>query len=873
MEIFIFICTNKSSILMVLVANGPWPKHVSPARVNELAIEKVCPENDRMTARAVLICRPNSHPFQERTLTLDQPVKIGRSVARARPAPNNAIFDCKVLSRNHALLWYENGKFYLQDTKSSNGTFVNNQRLSKGSEESPPREVCSADIVQFGVDVMENSRKVTHGCIVATLKLYLPDGKEAKASPSTSVVSLVGMVPLEDLYQLNQYLQEALQREQLLENKLATLQRLVGSMRQASDEGWKALIDEDRLLSRVEILENQLQTYSKTFAEDKLREELRKLQDDKEQYQGAAKEAVRKVLQEKLDAVQKLQDLERALGNSEDECNLLRDLCEKSQIDCKDLAHKYKLQQQRVEELSSKLQENEDNQTEMHERLEQEKRDLQRRLEEQLEGERNLQVRLEALQMDGDITQRQLNAVEVHLRELQTNNSHSKINESKEIIETEDLIGLKKLDEETPENLKDALQLSQEEIESLKHRLDVCEEEQQGGLARIELLNQQLEESQMQQELKNNAANHLHERIRILEAQLQEMLTNRIAELDSDVFESNKDLEFETHIALRETTNKMKAELLELGELLLEARANKRDAEEQVLRLKDELKAACSLNDKAASETNVLRQQLQQISYGDGGNKYPMLQLEQQMVSLVSSTQNMQTQMSQLQKKLQDEHQRNKRQVDEIENLRKQVIESQQYAKQSHNEAEKLKDTVRNLQKDLDSKRIQSGSVVQEDNRRQEELSRYRQECESLQSWISVMENEMRTLKSDHSKLEEENKSLRVIKADYESMKSKLHDVSSASIVNSEVDESGENKSEPSTSSHDIIQLKQLYVSCQQRKAELAKDLENLKQENKKLSNQSNAALLCGALPLIILIWAFITRLYTTLSFITGTSD
>ncbi len=37
---------------------------------------------------------------------------------------------------------------------------MNNQRLSKGSEESLPREVCSGDILQFGVDVMENSRKV-----------------------------------------------------------------------------------------------------------------------------------------------------------------------------------------------------------------------------------------------------------------------------------------------------------------------------------------------------------------------------------------------------------------------------------------------------------------------------------------------------------------------------------------------------------------------------------------------------------------------------------------------------------------------------------------------------------------------------------------
>jgi hypothetical protein len=65
------------------------------------------------------------------------------------------------------------------------------------------------------------------------------------------------------MFALNVFLQEALQREQLLENKLATLQRLVESTRQASDRGWKALIDEDRLLSRVEILENQLQIYSK----------------------------------------------------------------------------------------------------------------------------------------------------------------------------------------------------------------------------------------------------------------------------------------------------------------------------------------------------------------------------------------------------------------------------------------------------------------------------------------------------------------------------------------------------------------------------------------------------------------------------------
>ena len=52
----------------------------------------------------------NGEVFEERRILLDKPCKIGRSVAKLRPELNNAIFDCKVLSRNHALLWEENSK-------------------------------------------------------------------------------------------------------------------------------------------------------------------------------------------------------------------------------------------------------------------------------------------------------------------------------------------------------------------------------------------------------------------------------------------------------------------------------------------------------------------------------------------------------------------------------------------------------------------------------------------------------------------------------------------------------------------------------------------------------------------------------------------
>lgn len=133
-------------------------------RSSSLSLVQTPPSLSSMpSALAIFTCRPNSHPFQERHVYLDEPIKIGRSVARCRPAQNNATFDCKVLSRNHALVWFDHktSKFYLQDTKSSNGTFINSQRLSRGSEESPPCEILSGDIIQFGVDVTENTRKVT----------------------------------------------------------------------------------------------------------------------------------------------------------------------------------------------------------------------------------------------------------------------------------------------------------------------------------------------------------------------------------------------------------------------------------------------------------------------------------------------------------------------------------------------------------------------------------------------------------------------------------------------------------------------------------------------------------------------------------------
>ncbi len=73
-------------------------------------------------------------------------------------------------------------QFYIQDTKSSNGTFLNGNRLGKSNEDSQPFDLTSGDIIQFGVDVTENTKKVTHGCITVEIKLFYKPGVEASAS-------------------------------------------------------------------------------------------------------------------------------------------------------------------------------------------------------------------------------------------------------------------------------------------------------------------------------------------------------------------------------------------------------------------------------------------------------------------------------------------------------------------------------------------------------------------------------------------------------------------------------------------------------------------------------------------------------------------
>ncbi|XP_041873465.1 sarcolemmal membrane-associated protein isoform X27 [Corvus kubaryi] len=652
------------------------------------------------SALAIFTCRPNSHPFQERHVYLDEPVKIGRSVARCRPAQNNATFDCKVLSRNHALVWFDHktGKFYLQDTKSSNGTFINSQRLSRGSEESPPCEIMSGDIIQFGVDVTENTRKVTHGCIVSTIKLFLPDGMEARLrsdvihaplpSPVDKVAANTPSMYSQELFQLSQYLQEALHREQMLEQKLATLQRLLAVTQEASDTSWQALIDEDRLLSRLEVMGNQLQACSKNQTEDSIRKELIALQEDKHNYETTAKESLRRVLQEKIEVVRKLSEVERSLSNTEDECTHLKEMNERTQEELRELANKYNGAVNEIKDLSDKLKVAEGRQEEIQQKGLAEKKELQHKIDEMEEREQELQAKIEALQADNDFTNERLTALQVRLEHLQekTLKEHNslgiqvddfipKINGSTEKDKIIDEGHLTKVEEtkllkenqarvKESNDLSDTLSPSKEKSSDDTTDAQMDDQDLNEPIAKVALLKALLEEERkayrVQVEESNKQINALQAQLRRLQEEIENLRKekeNEISTTRNDLVSAQNEILSLQKVAEKAASERdtdistLQTELQTVRAELERWRKDASDYEKEIVNLQASFKLKCQqCEEQQKEEASRLKDELEKLKAEWIALEAECVKLRKENTSLTSELQRQEKELSSSQK-------------------------------------------------------------------------------------------------------------------------------------------------------------------------------------------------------------------------------
>ncbi|KAG8899329.1 hypothetical protein FRB99_006778 [Tulasnella sp. 403] len=172
----------------VLSPNAPSPAPVATAP------QPVVAEADKAVYRIRLV----PHLESARSLHFEpiiRDVKVGGSALRVgrftdratNPPKGNGLnpndktsdkvaFRSKVVSRAHAELWVQGkGVFFLKDTKSSSGTFINHMRLSAPGQESAPHILKDGDIIQLGVDYQGGTEEM-YRCV--KIKVEVGQGRE-----------------------------------------------------------------------------------------------------------------------------------------------------------------------------------------------------------------------------------------------------------------------------------------------------------------------------------------------------------------------------------------------------------------------------------------------------------------------------------------------------------------------------------------------------------------------------------------------------------------------------------------------------------------------------------------------------------------------
>ncbi|KAL8731559.1 MAG: hypothetical protein Q9181_004261 [Wetmoreana brouardii] len=125
---------------------------------------------------AVLALQPLTGTFERKQINVPffpEVLRIGRQTnAKTVPTTANGYFDSKVLSRQHAEVWADrNGKIWIRDVKSSNGTFVNGVRLSPENRDSEPHELREQDTLELGIDIVsEDQKSIVHHKVSAKVE-------------------------------------------------------------------------------------------------------------------------------------------------------------------------------------------------------------------------------------------------------------------------------------------------------------------------------------------------------------------------------------------------------------------------------------------------------------------------------------------------------------------------------------------------------------------------------------------------------------------------------------------------------------------------------------------------------------------------------
>jgi len=138
-----------------------------------------------MASQFQLIMRTGPTPGAIFTLEGDQ-LTIGRD------STNEITINDAEVSRRHARLTFQGGKYVLEDLGSTNGTFVNGQRLAG------PRVLKAGEVVSFGEQIVLVFEVVTNdpgATMVSPRAAAVPSASRPATPPPPPPADYVGSVP------------------------------------------------------------------------------------------------------------------------------------------------------------------------------------------------------------------------------------------------------------------------------------------------------------------------------------------------------------------------------------------------------------------------------------------------------------------------------------------------------------------------------------------------------------------------------------------------------------------------------------------------------------------------------------------------------
>ena len=107
------------------------------------ALEELKAAKDAKVPIVRLLASPDSFTFEEKVVRVTDTLIIGRSnLADFK----NGLFDCPQVSATHASINYNDSSFTICDSKSKNGSFLNDDKLDADT----PVQIFCGDKLQFG---------------------------------------------------------------------------------------------------------------------------------------------------------------------------------------------------------------------------------------------------------------------------------------------------------------------------------------------------------------------------------------------------------------------------------------------------------------------------------------------------------------------------------------------------------------------------------------------------------------------------------------------------------------------------------------------------------------------------------------------------